>query len=92
MKLTFEMLSEAAYFAHEEYVAGAWTNEIVHKWCKTFCIKESSAKLILLHADKCKEYHDAMADPDSSQALKDALTREKERVPHLYAPWPQPAV
>ena len=92
MKLTFEMLSDAASFAHEEYVAGAWTNEIVHKWCKTFCIKEKSAKLILHHADKCKEYHDAMADPDSSQALKDALTREKARVPHLYAPWPQPAV
>jgi hypothetical protein len=92
MELSFEMLGDAVSLAHEEYVAGNWTSVNVHEWLKIFCVKEATAKLVLAHADKCKEYQDAMDDPESSVALKEAVTMEKERNPRLYAPWPHPSV
>jgi hypothetical protein len=92
MKLDFKMLEEAALAAHEAYVAGMWTTANVHKWLKIHCIKEATATLILVHADKCKEFDDVMGDPESSDALRDAVRREKQRKPDLYAPWTPPSV
>jgi hypothetical protein len=92
LELNFPMLNDAASLAHEQYVAGIWTLKNVQKWLKIHCIKEATGKLLLLHADKCKEYADVMADPDSSVLLKAAVTMEKERNPELYTPWPHPAV
>ena len=86
MKLEFRLLEEAAATAHEAYVAGNWTTANVHKWLKIFCIKEATARLILVHADKCKEFEDAIGDPDSSEALREAVRSEKRRNPELYAP------
>jgi hypothetical protein len=92
MELDFQMLNDAASLAHKQYVDGIWTAHDVQEWLKIHCVKEASGKLLLRHADKCKEYQDAMGDPNSSAALKAAVTMEKERNPKLYAPWPHPAV
>jgi hypothetical protein len=92
LELSYGMLNDAASLAHEQYVDGLWTDKNVHKWLKIHCIKEATGKLLLRHADKCKEYADVMGDPGSSDALKAAVLMEKERNPELYSPWPHPAV
>jgi hypothetical protein len=91
-ELDYQMLSDAASLAHEMYVDGLWTAPEVQQWLKLHCIKEATGKLLLRHADKCKEYQDIMGDPQSPALLKAAVTMEKERNPSLYAPWPHPAV
>ena len=92
MELDYPMLSDAASLAHEEHVDGNWTALDVEEWLKIHCMKEATRKLLLLHADKCKEHQDVMGDAEASAALRDAVSREKEQHPQLHAPWPHPAV
>lgn len=86
------MLNNAASLAHEQHVDGLWTHKNVHKWLKIHCTKEATGKLLLRHADKCKEHADAMDNPESSDAMRAAALIEKERNPELCSPWPHPAV
>ena len=92
MKLNYQMLANAAVMAHELYVDGMWTTNEVKEWLKIHCIKEATGRLLMRHADKCKEFQDVMGDPDSSIALRDAINAEKLRHPKLYEPWSLPAV
>lgn len=70
---------------------GEWDSEEVTKWLKFHCICNQTIDLILLHADKCKEFSDISSDPNSSADLKAAVAREKEQNPLLYVPWPVPS-
>jgi hypothetical protein len=93
MKLSYQILADAVELAHDGFVAGDWELLEVHRWLKMHCIKLECVTSILLHADKCKEFHDVMdVNANSSDALKEAVTQEKNRRPHLYTRWPLPAV
>lgn len=91
VQLDFSMLTEAVDLAHVSYVEGEWDSEEVTKWLKFHCICNQTIDLILLHADKCKEFSDISSDPNSSADLKAAVAREKEQNPLLYVPWPVPS-
>jgi hypothetical protein len=91
VQLDFAMLTEAVHLAHVSYVEGEWDLEDVTKWLKFHCICGETIDLILLHADKCKEFSDILSDPNSSADLKAAIPREKEQHPLLYVPWPVPS-
>jgi len=92
LKLDYAVLNDAVSLAHEMYVDGIWSALDVREWLKILCINIATAQVVLRHAEKCKEYQDVMGDPESSNALKAAVTAEKARNPELYEEWPHPAV
>ena len=85
------MLVQAVEIAHENYVSGDWDPEVVAEWLGLHCFMVKTQQEILRHADKCKEFHDAMNDPLSTDVLKDALIAAKTARPELYSKWPIPA-
>jgi hypothetical protein len=83
------MLADAVLLFHDGVVSGDWEPGEADMWLKkVHCIQE----LILKHTEKCKEFHDIMADPHCSKVLKATVTREKEENPSLYERWPLPAM
>jgi hypothetical protein len=91
-EIDYSMLADAVLFSHDSIVSGDLEPEEADSWLKVHCIKDATRESILEHAEKCKEFNDIMADPNSSAVLKAAVTREKEENPLLYERWPLPAM
>jgi hypothetical protein len=83
-------LVSAVTSAHKFLVNGTWSVEESAEWLQHHCIKTDAKKSILLHAERCKECQDIMADPESTAAEKEALEADKEGEQNLYKPWPIP--
>ena len=92
LRLDYDKLAACVKRTHESFVDGSWDPIEADRYLEVHCITETTRESILMHADKCKEFLDAMEGADSSDALKNAVTEEKRLRPELYKPWPLPAI
>jgi hypothetical protein len=92
LRLSYHLLANAVNTSHDFLVNGVWNEKEATAYLDWHCIKKKSLKAIILHADHCREYNNIMEDPLSSIPERAAATREKDRQPHLHAPWPLPSL
>jgi hypothetical protein len=80
LQLTYGDLVAAVTLAHDALVDGVWCVEESAEWLNLHCLNQKARDSILLHAERCKEFGDIMEDPESTDAEKEAVAAEKERM------------